>query len=312
MFYFAFFLVPHDYLSIAHTFFQNDSLPRHCPLPTNPRLSRILSTLSTMTLYQTEPSSLQARRWVVSLMAVSLFALSSSQFQQYTKATAKTTTMITSTPTLCFLGICSEYVSLPSLHIQAEFCPSFLLLLSLCYSQLYQSAQVLYVPYAMGRDKRIWGEDALSFNPSRFLAEGGEKKKKKKKLGSMPPPPSDFPFRNKRTTHNTPPCNNIAPFYNILRSNHTTRPNNNPPHTTDGGGVKEPSVFDYPAFNAGPRMCLGKPLALLEIKLVTGLLLQNFDFELASEHKGGYTSTLVLPMDPGLLVKLKPRMRQKQ
>jgi len=104
---------------------------------------------------------------------------------------------------------------------------------------------VMWCPYAMGRDKNIWGDDALEFKPSRFL-EGGSR-------------------------------------------------------------GKEPSAFAYPVFNAGPRLCLGKPLALMEIKLITGLLLQAFDFELAVPHIGGYTSTLVLPMSPGLLVKLTPR-----
>ena len=66
-------------------------------------------------------------------------------------------------------------------------------------------------------------------------------------------------------------------------------------------------MYKYPVFNAGPRLCLGKPLALMEVKLVTGMLLQEFDFELAVEHSGGYTSTLVLPMNPGLVVKLTPR-----
>ena len=71
--------------------------------------------------------------------------------------------------------------------------------------------------------------------------------------------------------------------------------------------MKEPSQFVYSVFNAGPRLCLGKPLALMEIKLVTGLLLQAFDLEVGVPHKGGYASTLVLPMQPGLLVKLTPR-----
>jgi cytochrome P450 len=74
-----------------------------------------------------------------------------------------------------------------------------------------------------------------------------------------------------------------------------------------GQRVAEPSVFQYATFNAGPRLCLGKPLALLEIKLVTNLLLRAFDFSLAAPHAGGYVSTLVLPLKPGLEVHLIPR-----
>lgn len=48
-------------------------------------------------------------------------------------------------------------------------------------------------------------------------------------------------------------------------------------------------------------------LALMEIKLITACLLHSFDFELAVPHAGGYESTLVLPMRPGLMVRLTPR-----
>ena len=40
---------------------------------------------------------------------------------------------------------------------------------------------------------------------------------------------------------------------------------------------------------------------------MTNILLRSFDFELAAPHAGGYTSTLVLPLSPGLLVRLTPR-----
>jgi len=72
----------------------------------------------------------------------------------------------------------------------------------------------------------------------------------------------------------------------------------------DGGVSAEPGTFEYPVFNAGPRLCPGKPLALMETKLVTAMLLHNFDFELAVPHEGGYLSTVVLPMSPGIKVQL--------
>ena len=93
---------------------------------------------------------------------------------------------------------------------------------------------VAYSPYAMGRSKELWGDDATVFRPERFLGE------------------------------------------------------------------KEPSEYKYPTFNAGYRLCLGKPLALLEIKLALAILLPRFDFKIANDHPGTYESTLVLPMKPGL------------
>jgi|AntAceMinimDraft_5_1070358.scaffolds.fasta_scaffold57745_1 cytochrome P450 len=74
-----------------------------------------------------------------------------------------------------------------------------------------------------------------------------------------------------------------------------------------GWQLAEPNQYLYSVFNAGPRLCLGKPLALMEVKLVVGLLLRDFDFELAKPHAGGYGATIVLPMQPGLVVKLTPR-----
>ena len=110
-----------------------------------------------------------------------------------------------------------------------------------------KGATVVYAPYALGRDPRLW-DDPLAFKPERFLRDAGS-----------------------------------------------------------GGAFAEPSPWAYPVFNAGPRLCLGKPLAMMEIKLITNLLLRHFDFELATPHAGGYAPTLVLPMSPGLMVYLTPR-----
>lgn len=71
--------------------------------------------------------------------------------------------------------------------------------------------------------------------------------------------------------------------------------------------MTEPAQSLYTVFHAGPRLCLGKPLALMELKLIIGLLLRDFDFELAVPHAGGYAATIVLPLQPGLMVKLTPR-----
>ena len=143
-----------------------------------------------------------------------------------------------------------------------------------------KGSTVIYSPYAMGRSKEIWGADALEFKPERFLS--GE------------------------------------------------------------GSNVEPSQYKYTTFNAGYRLCLGKPLAMLEIKvrggarrsyflvgntvltsqtplfcdslslslslqLTLAMLLPNFKFTTTNGHKGGYVSTLVLPMSPELEMKVERR-----
>ena len=69
---------------------------------------------------------------------------------------------------------------------------------------------------------------------------------------------------------------------------------------------REPSMYDTAVFNAMPRLCLGKPLAYLEIKLMTALLVQRFDFSCPTEPSGAYRQSLVLRMD-SLHVSAKPR-----
>ena len=97
-------------------------------------------------------------------------------------------------------------------------------------------AAVAWLPLAMGRDKNIWGEDALEFKPERFL------------------------------------------------------------------DAKEPSMYKYPVFNAGPRTCLGKPLALSTMKLTLAYLLPKFDFEDSLKHSGRFKWTMVRSMKDGFQV----------
>ena len=56
-----------------------------------------------------------------------------------------------------------------------------------------------------------------------------------------------------------------------------------------------------------PRLCLGKPLALLEIHMVTAMLARRFSFHAAPGLRDDYRNTLVLPMKYGLPVTAKRR-----
>ena len=95
---------------------------------------------------------------------------------------------------------------------------------------------VAWLPLAMGRDKTIWGDDAMEFKPERFL------------------------------------------------------------------NIKEPSMYKYPVFNAGPRTCLGKPLALSTMKLTLAYLLPKFNFRDSIGHSGEYKWTMVRSMKNGFHV----------
>ncbi|XP_027337746.1 cytochrome P450 704C1-like [Abrus precatorius] len=101
---------------------------------------------------------------------------------------------------------------------------------------------VSYQPYAMGRMKFIWGDDAEEFKPERWLDENG-----------------------------------------IFKSE---------------------SPFKFTAFQAGPRICLGKEFAYRQMKIFSAVLLGCFRFKLNDEKKNvTYKAMLNLHIDGGLEIK---------
>ncbi|XAR54113.1 Abieta-7,13-dien-18-ol hydroxylase [Bertholletia excelsa] len=100
---------------------------------------------------------------------------------------------------------------------------------------------VAYQPYAMGRMKFLWGEDAEEFRPERWL---------------------------------------------------------------DENGVFQPeSPFKFTAFQAGPRICLGKEFAYRQMKIFSAVLLGCFVFRLSDEKKVvNYRTMINLHIDGGLHV----------
>ncbi|KAJ3292531.1 Protein kinase alk2 [Rhizoclosmatium sp. JEL0117] len=70
---------------------------------------------------------------------------------------------------------------------------------------------------------------------------------------------------------------------------------------------KLPSPFDYPAFQAGPRVCLGKSMAELEGVYVLVELMRRYKIEVVNEKDVTYAFTVLLPMKNGLMVKCSLR-----
>ncbi|KAI8830266.1 cytochrome P450 [Chytriomyces cf. hyalinus JEL632] len=67
--------------------------------------------------------------------------------------------------------------------------------------------------------------------------------------------------------------------------------------------TKQPSPFDYPVFNAGPRVCLGKSMAELEGVYVLVEVARQFKIKVVNEKDVTYANSLTLPMRNGLKVK---------
>ncbi|KAG8363408.1 hypothetical protein BUALT_Bualt19G0019200 [Buddleja alternifolia] len=106
---------------------------------------------------------------------------------------------------------------------------------------------VAYQPYAMGRMRFIWGDDAEAFKPERWLDENG--------------------------------C------------------------------YKPESSFKFIAFQAGPRICLGKEFAYRQMKIFSSVLLRFFIFKLSDEKKKvNYRTMLNLRIDGELNVRVFHRL----
>ena len=68
---------------------------------------------------------------------------------------------------------------------------------------------------------------------------------------------------------------------------------------------REPSSFMFPAFHAGPRVCLGKPLAFMNMKLVLSMLLTSgLDFKDRDGHSGKFKYGLNLTMKDSFPIEI--------
>jgi len=101
---------------------------------------------------------------------------------------------------------------------------------------------VFYAPYAMGRSKKLWGDDSEEFKPERFFKQ------------------------------------------------------------------PKPSAYKFIAFNAGPRSCIGEPLAVMTMKMSLAFLLQKFTFQDVAGHSGEYGLYFLLEMKNGFPVRVSKKI----
>lgn len=67
------------------------------------------------------------------------------------------------------------------------------------------------------------------------------------------------------------------------------------------------SDFVFPTFNAGPRLCLGRPLAYMEIVMALLVILPSFKLTEAKQHTDEYSQTIVPNLVSGLMVYIEQR-----
>ncbi|KXJ89856.1 cytochrome P450 [Microdochium bolleyi] len=129
---------------------------------------------------------------------------------------------------------------------------------------------VFWSPWAMNRSQAIWGPDVDSFRPERWLVQD---EGSDDDTAAAPAATNAAPTRRRRLTLKTRPA------------------------------------AEFPVFNGGQRLCLGKKMAELMAAQIIPSLMEKFDFapafELTKERISG--SSLTLPMEGGLpcYVRLK-------
>ncbi|RWW76794.1 hypothetical protein BHE74_00015101 [Ensete ventricosum] len=81
-----------------------------------------------------------------------------------------------------------------------------------------------------------------------------------------------------------------------------------PERWLDVGKFRPESPFKFPAFHAGPRMCLGKEMAYIQMKSIVACVLERLAVELADkEARPVKMISLTLRMKGGLLLRFRKR-----
>ncbi|CAN6480324.1 unnamed protein product [Victoria cruziana] len=81
-----------------------------------------------------------------------------------------------------------------------------------------------------------------------------------------------------------------------------------PERWIEDGIFRPESPFKFTAFQAGPRICLGKDFAYQQMKIIAATLLYFFKFKLEDERQEvRYRTMLTLQIDQGLRLHVFPR-----
>ena len=76
----------------------------------------------------------------------------------------------------------------------------------------------------------------------------------------------------------------------------------------ENGVCRAESPFRFPVFHAGPRMCLGKEMAYIQMKSIAAAVIERFEVGMAEKEKSPkYLLSLTLRMENGCPVVLKKR-----
>ncbi|KAL3508260.1 hypothetical protein ACH5RR_027661 [Cinchona calisaya] len=73
------------------------------------------------------------------------------------------------------------------------------------------------------------------------------------------------------------------------------------------GRIKHEPSFKFPAFNAGPRTCIGKDMAFIQMKMVAASIIYNYHIQVLAGHPVSPSDSIIIQMKHGFMVRLFKR-----
>ncbi|VFQ58741.1 unnamed protein product [Cuscuta campestris] len=75
-----------------------------------------------------------------------------------------------------------------------------------------------------------------------------------------------------------------------------------------GGRTKHQPSYKFPAFNAGPRTCLGKEMSFVQMKMVAAKMLHDYEFRVVDPSSVSTSDLIILQAKHGLIVQFTHRI----
>lgn len=76
---------------------------------------------------------------------------------------------------------------------------------------------------------------------------------------------------------------------------------------SERGTIKHEPSYKFLAFNAGPRTCIGKEVAFMQVKAVAATIIHNYQVEVVEDHPIEPNVSVILYMKHGLKVRVNKR-----
>ncbi|VVB00017.1 unnamed protein product [Arabis nemorensis] len=77
---------------------------------------------------------------------------------------------------------------------------------------------------------------------------------------------------------------------------------------SEEGGIRREPTYKFLIFNADPRACIRKHLALLQMKIVAVEIIQNYDFKVVEGHKIEPVPSIILRIMHDLKVRVSKKI----